>query len=115
MNIKDLYDTVTLTAPCSHNTFLTHLDTTVNSLIGQYGIEKVINAEGGYRKPWAISEQIPVYSEYTAAICDNLLYLITGDSDRKTDFVNEADRAYRVVYARRARGRRARCPRSTGP
>ena len=94
MNVKDLYDTVILTSDCSHNTFLTHLDTTINYLVGKYGVSKVIQGGAGYQRPRTVDTDIPIYDEYRAAICDNLLYLITGDSDRKTDFVNEADFAY---------------------
>ena len=101
LNVKDLYDTVTLTSDCSHNTFLTHLDTTINYLVGKYGVSKVIQGEAGYQRPRTVDTDIPIYDEYRAAICDNLLYLITGNSDRKTDFVNEANFAYKAVYARR--------------
>ena len=61
----------------------------------------MIQGDAGYQRPRTVDTDIPIYDEYRAAICNNLLYLITGDSDRKTDFVNEADFAYKTVYARR--------------
>lgn len=100
MNIKDIYDTVTLSSDCSHNAFLTHLDSTINYLIAKYGVGRVIYAEE-YQKPQTIDADMPIYDEYKAAICDNILYLTTGDTNRKTDFVAEAEYAFKTVYAKR--------------
>ena len=105
MNIKSLYDTVVLSSPCEHNKFLTHLDTTVRTLIAQFGMSYVIE-RGTYGIPRYIDSDISVYEEYYPAICDNIRFLITGDIDRKTDYVSEADAAYRSVWSKKVRGRR---------
>ena len=104
MNIKSLYDTVVLRSPCSHNEFLTHLDTTVRTLTAQFGMSYVIE-RGTYGIPRYIESDIPVYEEYYPAICDNILFLLTGDGDRKTDYVAEADAAYKAVWSQKVKGR----------
>ena len=105
MNIKSLYDTVVLEAPCSHNQFLTHLDTTVRTLIAQFGMNYVIE-RGTYGIPRYIDSDIPVYEAYYPAICDNIRFLLTGNGDRKTDYVSEADSAYKTVWTAKVRGKR---------
>lgn len=107
MNIKSLYDTVVLRSPCSHNEFLTHLDTTVRTLSAQYGMSYVVKS-GTYGIPRYIDSDIPVYDEYYPAICDNILFLLTGDGDRKTDYVAEANAAYKSVWSAKAKGRTLR-------
>lgn len=105
MNIKDIYDTVTLSSACSHNAFLTHLDSTINYLIGRYGKKNVFVSDG-YQKPRTIDTDVPIYDEYKAALCDNIIYLLTSNADRKTDFTAEADYAYKTVYSMRVKGKR---------
>lgn len=105
MNIKSLYDTVTLDTPCSHNQFLTHLDVTVRTLIAQYGMNYVIDC-GIYGVPRSIDNDIPVFEAYYPAICDNIRFLLTGEDDRKTDYVSEADSAYKTVWKFKANGKR---------
>lgn len=107
MNIKSLYDTVVLRSPCSHNEFLTHLDTTVRTLSAQFGSSYVITS-GTYGIPRYIDSDIPVYDAYYPAICSNILFLLTGDADRKTDYVAESDAAYKSVWSGKAKGRTLR-------
>lgn len=107
MNIKSLYDTVVLRSPCSHNEFLTHLDTTVRTLSAQYGLSYVITS-GTYGIPRYVDSDIPVYDAYYPAICSNILFLLTGDADRKTDYVAESDAAYKSVWSEKAKGRTLR-------
>ncbi len=106
MNVKDLYETITTTAPTTQNTFFTHLDTTVRYLIGRYGMAYTIEKSFPYVKPDDLEDDIPLYDEYYPAVCDNILYLLTGDNDRKTDFVEEAENAYLTVWRVRARGKK---------
>lgn len=107
MNIKSLYDTVVLRSPCSHNEFLTHLDTTVRTLSAQFGLSYVITS-GTYGIPRYVDSDIPVYDAYYPAICSNILFLLTGDADRKTDYVAESDAAYKSVWSEKAKGRTLR-------
>lgn len=102
MNVKSLYDTVVLTNPCSHNTFLTHVDTTIRSLISRYGMNYV--CAGGYERAKSVEDAVSVYDEYYSAILDNVLYLLTGDDSHKVDYVNDADNGYKAVWRRKSHG-----------
>ena len=108
MNIKSIYDTVVLRSPCSHNQFLTHLDMTVRTLTAQYSMPYVVLGGKSYGFPRSVENDIPVHEEYYPAIVDNILFLLTGDTDRKTDYVQEAESAYKAVWSRMARGRTIR-------
>jgi hypothetical protein len=63
---------------------------------------------GTYGIPRSIDIEIPVYDEYYPAIWDNMLLLLTGDGDRKTDYVAEANAAYKSVWSAKAKGRTLR-------
>lgn len=104
MNIKDLYDAVKREAPCTQDEFLTFLDQTVRTFIAKYKFEYVIYPKRTYAKPRRVDEEIPVYDEYYPALLNNVLFLITKDSDRKTDSVEEAGNAYRAVWSHKLRG-----------
>ena len=105
MNIKSIYDTVTLRHPCSHNQFLTHLDLTLRTLMSQFGMKYVISGDS-YCIPRSIEDDIPVFDEYYAAAVDNILFLLTGDGDRKTDYVAESSDAYKTVWSKLAKGKK---------
>lgn len=108
MNVKSIYDTVVLRYPCSHNQFLTHLDMTVRTLTAQYSMPYVIEKGASYGIPRSVESDIPVYEAYFPAIVDNVLFLLTGENDRKTDYVQEADAAYKSVWSAMAKGRSIR-------
>lgn len=105
MNIKSIYDTVTLRQPCSHGQFLSHLDLTVRTLMSQFGMKYVISGES-YGIPRTVEDDIPVFDEYYTSIVDNILFLLTGDGDRKTDYVAESADAYKTVWSRFAKEKR---------
>ena len=106
MNVKDLYDMVKLRESCSQNEFLTYFDQTVRTLIGEYRAPYVVLTARIYSKPRTVNEDVPVYDEYYSAVLNNVLFLLTGDNDRKTDFVAESVAAYKSVWAGQMRGKR---------
>lgn len=106
MNLTNIYDAVTLTAPCTHNAFLTHFNASLMYLIAKYGLSYVIKSKKGYTKPESVYDDVPVYDDYAPAITDNIIYLITGNGERKTDFVMEAENAYKTVWSIKARKKR---------
>lgn len=103
MVIRDIYEAVTVTSPCSQPVFLAHLDTTVRSLMAKYGLKRVIN-NGVYAKPCYINGDIAVKDEYWNAVVSNILYLLTGNDAHKTDYIYEAENAYKTVWKRDMEG-----------
>ena len=104
MITKELYDRINAESPCSEPVFIRHLDTTVRTLETRYGKKHVY--ETAYQKPTTINDDISVYDEYFPSIVDNILFLLTKDSDRKTDFLAEADFAYKAVWSAFVHGKR---------
>lgn len=104
MILKELYDKVTLVNPCSKAAFLTHFDTSVRALIARYGKRYVVLRNAVYSKPVNDEEDVPIYDEYMVALYSNILYLLTQNPDRKTDYLAEAEDAYKTVHTRRIRG-----------
>ncbi len=103
MYIRDIYETVVLTEPCSQPVFLGHLDTTARSLMAKYGMKRVIN-DGVYAKPRDINGDIAVKDEFRGALVSNILFLLTGNPDYRSDFYMEADNAYRTVWRDHMKG-----------
>lgn len=97
MILSELYDRVTLNNPCKQNVFISHFDTSVRAIIARYGKKYVVFPHQLYQRPNNIREDVPVYEEYFNAILDNIKYLLTENPDRKTDFVQEAEDAYKTV------------------
>lgn len=100
MIIDEIYESVTQTTATSPAVFLSHLDTTVRALIARHGVKYVCLPGHPYTKPEGTHDDIPIYDDYFPAIADNIRYLITANGDRKTDYVQEADDAYRRVWRR---------------
>lgn len=106
MNIKSIYDTVTLTVPCDHNTFLTHLDRTIRTIAASYGDGYVFTENDKYISPRSVDADIPVENEYFPSICENIEFLLTGNENKKVDFVQNAQSAYKRVWTRHAQKKR---------
>lgn len=104
MTTKELYDRINAETICTEPNFIRALDTTVRTLETMYG-KKYVYATS-YQKPMTIRDDISVYDEYFPAIVDNILFLVTKDTDRKTDFINEAEYAYKAVWGAMVHGKR---------
>ena len=102
MYIRDIYETVVLTAPCPQHVFLSQLDTTVRSLISKYGGKRVIH-DRAYVTPTELNGDLPVREEFQNAIVSNILYLVTREPDFKNDYVAEAEYAFLTLWRRGAK------------
>ena len=108
MIVRELYDKVTLANPCNQADFLTHYDTSVRSILARYGARYVILPGAVYVRPAGLNDDSPVFEEYMNALYDNILFLLTGNGDRKTDYVQEAEDAYKTVWKVLMRGKHFR-------
>lgn len=108
MILKELYENVLQVQDCRQSAFLSHVDTTVRSLIARYGKKYVLLSGAEWVRTKNIEGEIPVAEEYFVPIRDNILYLLTGNPDRKTDYVQEAEDAYKTVWRRKMRNKRFR-------
>ena len=104
MNILSIYDTCTHAVPMEQDAFLSRLDTTVRALMSRFQPHYVCRDR--YVTPTSVRDEIPVYDAYMPAVVDNILYLTTGDTARKADYVEEARDAYKTVWSEKARGKK---------
>ena len=100
MDLITLYDRVVQTLPLDTNAFMSHLNSTIDEFYAQYD-EKYILTPGA-TKVYATSmdDGLNIYSEYTSAIVDNILYLASGDANKKTDYQAHVQMAYKRVWKR---------------
>jgi hypothetical protein len=99
MYIKDVFEAVQVDTPCSQPKFLSYLHITVQFLMSKYGTKYVIG-KSTYTKPVSLDEDIPVDEAYFPAVVDNIGYMVSHEENRKVDFVEEAENAYRAVWSR---------------
>lgn len=99
MYIRDIYEAVLVDTPCSQPKFLSYLHITVQFLISKYGMKYVVG-QSSYVKPASLDTDIPVDDMYFTALVDNIAYMVSKNEDRKVDFVEEAENAYRAVWSR---------------
>jgi hypothetical protein len=100
MYVKDIFEAVQVDTPCSQPKFLSYLHITVQFLLSKYG-ERYVAGNSQYVKPALLDVDIAVDDAYFAALVDNIAYMVSKNEDRKVDFVEEADSAYRTVYRRK--------------
>lgn len=104
MILKEIYEKVQMICDCGPADFLAHFDTSARGLIARYGKRYVVLPRAVYVRPESIEESVPVYEEYYGALLDDILYRATGNPDRKTDAVQEAEDAYKSVSKALLRG-----------
>jgi hypothetical protein len=97
MYVKDIYEIVQVNTPCTQPVFLAHLHSTIQYLLSKYG-EKYVVLSSRYIRPVTLDTDIAVDDAYFSALVDNISYLVSGNEDRKVDFVEEAENAYRQVW-----------------
>lgn len=97
MYIRDVFEVVQVDTPCSQPKFLSYLHGTVQFLISKYG-KKYVIGDAAYTKPASLEADIPVDEMYFMAVADNIAYMVSGNENRKVDFVEEAENAYRAVW-----------------
>lgn len=110
MIIKELYEKYTLDGQGKGGqaVFMSHLDTTIRALMARYGAKYVVLRHQVYTRPISVEDEIPVHEEYFPAILDNILFLASGNPDRKTDYVQEAEDAYKTVWRKLLYGHKFR-------
>jgi len=106
MNIKDLYRRVSFCEPMQQNEFISYLNDTIDYLQARYGT--IFVSEDGCRieKINAIDNDVPLRPEYISAVFANIIYLKTGNTDRKVDAVATAEFAYRTAWREAVSGKR---------
>ena len=96
MDTTALYDRVNRTASLSKPEFVAFYNDSVIYLVSRYR-EKYV-CDGKHTKLARPDDGSNVYEYYSDAILNNIIYLKTNNADRKTDFIQEADSAYKTIW-----------------
>lgn len=98
MDLITLYDRVQQTLPMDTNAFMSHLNSTIDELYAQYDEKYILIPNAVKVYATSMDDGLNIYDEYTAAIVDNILYLGSGDSNKKTDFQYHVQMAKNRVW-----------------
>lgn len=98
MNTTALYDRVNLTVRISKPEFVAYYNDSVLYLVGTYG-EKYV-CDGEYTELVRAEDGSNVIQLYSDAINDNIVFLKTSNTDRKTDFIQKSMNVYKTVWSK---------------
>lgn len=107
MKTENIYEYVCKVISVPQDRFFAALNYTVRELVSKYGVFTVTGTDA---VPDAVrtDEDVKVRDEFITPLTDNILYLLTGNPDYKTDFTAHAQYAYHTVWRKINRGKRIR-------
>lgn len=95
---RKVYERVTQTVSIDESSFVMYFNDTINELMGKYRPKYVILPYSVFNDIEAIDDTVNVFGLYTQCIVDNIIYLINGDQNKKSDFINHAEQVYLTVF-----------------
>ena len=104
MDIKTLFDRVNRTTTISQPAFVDFYNDAVRYLVGAYNEKYVIKPEYAYAPIQHITDEDYVRDEYTQAIIDSILYAVTNEAIKYTQFRTGAEEAYLNVWRKKSYG-----------
>lgn len=107
MTLLEMFEKVSLKTPIEQRKFFNYFDDSVNELLSLYDL--VIVEGKTYEAPttdlYADNVVLPLYHN---AIIDNILYMISNDTNYKSEFVRKSKDAYLKYWNDKAKGKRIR-------
>lgn len=104
MKTETVYEYVCKIKAVPQDRFFAALNYTVRELVSKFGADIVMESSVIYDIV-RLKDSTGVREEFSDALIDNILYLLTGDADRKTDFTAHAQYAYHTVWNEKNRGK----------
>ena len=108
MTLLEMYEKINLKAPIEQRKFFNYYDDSVNELISTFG-DFVIAEDKKFEHPtmdlYSDNVVLPLYHN---AIVDNILFMVTDDSNYKNEFIRKSKDAYLKYWNDRAKGARQR-------
>ena len=105
MNILSLYESVCYTSPIDENLFIEYYNRTIDELTADIKDKYLCVAYTVPEHAETIDDGSNLYDEYRTAVLDNILFLASGDTARKTDFIMHKEQAYKKVWTRLSSGK----------
>lgn len=105
MLMLDIFEDVNMVAPVEQRRFFNYFNDTVNELeTVYYGF--VVEKGSEYKAPESLDDDCAVRPLYRSAIVDNILFRITGEEARKSEFIRKSNDAYLKYWNDNARCRK---------
>ncbi len=105
MLIKEVFEDVNLVAPIEQRRFFNYFNNTVNELIGTHS-DFVIEKDAEYVPSESLDDDCAVRPLYRGAITDNILFMITGEEARKSEFIRKSQEAHTKYWNDNAKCRK---------
>lgn len=106
MTILEMYEKISLKAPIEQRKFFNYYDDSVNELMATYDI--VIEDGKTYAPITDLYENNVVLPLYHNAIVDNILFMISNETNYKSEFIRKSKEAYLSYWNKKAKGTRQR-------
>jgi len=103
----DIFEKVNLIAPIEQRRFFNFFDDTVRELQALYG-GFVFTKGTEYMPPTALDDENAVLPLYHSAVVDNIIFLVSGEEARKSEFIRKSREAYLKYWNDNAKGRKMR-------
>lgn len=105
MSILKIFEKVNLTVPIEQRRFFNYFEDTVTELSSMYS-GFVFEEDTEFEPPKALSDDNVVLPLYTDAIVDNIIFLVTGEETRKSEFMRKSRAAYLKYWNDNAKGKK---------
>ena len=107
MKTEKIYEYVCKVITVPQDRFFAALNYSVRELVSKYGAF-IVTGRDAVTDAVRTDEGVRVRDEFITPLTDNILYLLTGDSNYKTDFTAHAQYAYHTVWRKNNSGKRIR-------
>lgn len=104
MTVLEIYEKVNLILPVEQRRFFNLFEDTVSELLALYRNFVTENNEK-FEAPKALSDENTVMPLYHGAIVDNIIFLLSGEESRKSEFIRKSREAYLKYWSDNAKGR----------
>lgn len=105
MSTLKIFEKVNLTVPIEQRRFFNCFEDTVTELSSMYS-GFVFEKDTEFEPPKALSDDNVVLPLYTDAIVDNIIFLVTGEETRKSEFMRKSRAAYLKYWNDNAKGKK---------
>ena len=107
MTLLEMYEKINLKAPIEQRKFFNYFDDSVNELQALY--DMVFEEGKTHEAPTTdLYADIVVLPLYHNAIVDNILFMISNDTNYKSEFIRKSKDAYLKYWNDKAKGKRQR-------
>lgn len=107
MTLLEMYEKVSLKTPIEQRKFFNYFDDSVNELMSMYDLV-IIDGKTHEAPTTDLYGDNVVLPLYHNAIIDNILFMVSNDTNYKSEFIRKSKDAYLKYWNDKAKGKRIR-------